>query len=57
MTDGKIMIDGKELLKKIYELRHRATIFGHKDVEDVLDELIRFVDFAPTIEERKEDTK
>lgn len=48
-----MLIDGKEVLKKIYELRHRATIFGHKDVEDVLDELIRFVDFAPTIEERK----
>ena len=48
-----MMIDGKEVLKKIYELKQRASIIGHRDVEDVLDELIRFVDFAPTIEERK----
>lgn len=43
------LVEGKEVLRKIYELRQRTSIFSNNDTMAVLDELIRFVDFMPVI--------
>lgn len=43
------LVEGKEVLRKIYDLRHRTSIFSNNDTMGVLDELIRFVDFMPVI--------
>lgn len=50
-----VLVEGKEVLREIYDLRHRASIFSNNDKIAVLDELIRFVDLMPVIVEAEKE--